>query len=284
MKQYKFSLDKSSKKYKCPSCGKKRFVRYKNNETHELISAEFGRCDREQVCSYHKSPTNTITNIDIKIITHEPSYICSEMVNKTQVRYDLNPFVQHLYSKYKNTIVDLAIKKYRVGTANYYNGSTVFWQIDENNNVRTGKVMLYDSETGKRTKNQTGSGYINWVHTIMKIDKFNLNQCLFGLHLLKPETKAVAIVESEKTAVIMSIVMPGYLWMATGSSTGFKREILKPLKHKKVIAFPDNGCYERWYNISCGLNNEGYNIRVSDFLENEDFEDGIDLADLDYSK
>ena len=39
-------------------------------------------------------------------------------------------------------------------------GAVVFWQIDRDNNIRTGKIMEYNPETGKR------SGLINWVHAI----------------------------------------------------------------------------------------------------------------------
>jgi len=48
------------------------------------------------------------------------------------------------------------------------------------------------------------------VHSILEIPKYNLKQCLFGLHLLNENLKQVAIVESEKTALIMSIEFPNY--------------------------------------------------------------------------
>jgi hypothetical protein len=54
----KFSnkLDPSSKKFVCPNCNKKTFVRYLEVETLSYSADEFGRCDRESECSYHKSP------------------------------------------------------------------------------------------------------------------------------------------------------------------------------------------------------------------------------------
>ena len=75
-----------------------------------------------------------------------------------------------------------------------------------------------------------------------------MKQCLFGLHLLNDNVKQVAIVESEKTALIMSIEFPNYTWMSTGSLNGFKHEYLAPLINRKIIAFPDKGGYEKWKN------------------------------------
>ena len=82
--------------------------------------------------------------------------------------------------------------------------------MDNTGNIRSGKIMAYDTTTGKRLKNKDGKPLINWVHSILEIPKYNLKQCLFGLHLLNENLKQVAIVESEKTALIMSIEFPNY--------------------------------------------------------------------------
>lgn len=71
--------------------------------------------------------------------------------------------------------------QYKIGTLPEFNFGTVFWQIDNQNRVRGGKVIQY-YENGKRTK------YITWIHQFLKskkqISEFNLSQCLFGLHLI----------------------------------------------------------------------------------------------------
>ncbi|WP_255347637.1 DUF6371 domain-containing protein [Flavobacterium sp. ACAM 123] len=67
-----------------------------------------------------------------------------------------------------------------------------------------------------------------------------MNQCLFGLHLINESNqKTIAVVESEKTAVLISVFKPQYTWAATGMKGGFKYENLKPIKEFKIIAFPD---------------------------------------------
>lgn len=70
---------------------------------------------------------------------------------------------------------------------------------------------------------------------------------VFGLHLFNSDPpKAIAIVESEKTAVIASIAFPEFIWMATGGFANLKSDIIKPLANRKVILFPDAGCYKKW--------------------------------------
>ncbi len=139
--------------------------------------------------------------------------------------------------------------------------------------------MAYDSNTGKRIKEKNIEA-ISWVHYKLKKPKESIRQCLFGLHLLNDNKKQVAIVESEKTAIIMSIEFPKYTWMSTGSLSGFKYEYLKPLKSKEIIAFPDKGGCDNWKTTANNLNSKGFNIIVSEILEVDEFEMGWDLVDV----
>ncbi len=86
--------------------------------------------------------------------------------------------------------------RYRIGTSNHWPNATIFWQIDQQQKVHTGKIMLYDYHTGHRVKDPFN--HIAWVHKSENTKNFHLKQCLFGLHLLRPDTKIVAIVEPEK--------------------------------------------------------------------------------------
>lgn len=42
----------------------------------------------------------------------------------------------------------------------FWKKSTVFWQINDKEQIQAGKVMLYDPETGKRTQNPFT--HVNW--------------------------------------------------------------------------------------------------------------------------
>jgi hypothetical protein len=147
--------------------------------------------------------------------------------------------------------------------------------------VRAGKVMLYDPQTGKRVK--VPFNHVTWVHAIRRLPGYQLRQCNFGEHLLKEDpTKIVAIVESEKTAVIASIYLPEFVWLACGSRTGLTEERFKVLKGRKVVLFPDLGAYERWCQKARELSHLA-RMEVSDLLERKATEmeraSGWDLAD-----
>lgn len=281
--QYRYELEKGSKKHPCPRCGKNTFVRYVDNETGEYLPLEFGRCDRENNCGYLATPKGEFTNTyEVKYIPPPPtSYHPLELLKQSGRNFRQNNFIQFLKTLFSEDEVKDAILKYLIGTSKLWNGATVFWQIDNKQNVRHGKIMLYDADTGKRAKDANGKAYINSVRSTLKLKDFNLKQCLFGLHLInETETRTVAIVEGEKTAVIMSLFKPEYVWLATGSKQGFKYEMLKPLKGFKVIAFPDKSEYTDWQDRAMELKDFGFEISVSRFLENSTYKDGSDLADV----
>ncbi len=50
------SLEKGSRKYQCPLCGKIELKRYVDNVTGEYVGDYFGRCNRELNCQYHVRP------------------------------------------------------------------------------------------------------------------------------------------------------------------------------------------------------------------------------------
>ncbi len=132
--------------------------------------------------------------------------------------------------------------------------------------------MLYDSITGKREKQ-----YNNSVHNLLNLLK--PSHCLFGLHQIttEPKGKTIAIVESEKTAIIMTAFFPSFVWMATNSLTLSK---IEPLTGRNVVLFPDTGKYNDWAKVSSEARAKGFNIVVSDYLERLNLEKNNDLEDI----
>lgn len=282
MKQYKYTLDKSSKKFVCPKCYKKTFVKYIETETRNYLNDDFGRCDRESNCGYYQKPETEFQNTFevVNIPKPEPSFHGLELVEKTFLSTSSNNFIEFIKTFFAPDEVQKSIQNYLIGTWDNWKGTTVFWQIDQLEKVHHGKVMMYDQTTGKRAKNKEGKGIFSTVRSLLKLDDFVLNQCLFGLHLIDENTKVVALVEAEKTAVIMSIFKPEYVWLATGSKGGFKYDYLKLIKNYKIVAFPDKSEYLDWNNKAIELNGFGFKISVSDWLENTDYPNGTDLADV----
>lgn len=287
MKNYKYFLDNSSKKFICPRCFNSTFVKFVDGVNRAYLSDDLGRCDRESSCGYFSCPTGTIMTVNDKpsLMPMVKSYHSLELVEKSIMINLENNFVQFLKTIFSEAEVNEAVLKYLICNSKRWNGATVFWQIDNFERVHAGKILAYNQQTGKRIKSNEGKALIDWVHSILKkkgiIERFNLNQCLFGLHLIKEvEGKVIGLVESEKTAVIMSIFKPNYTWLATGSKSGFKYDFLKPIQHYKIIAFPDKGEYNDWLIKSKQLNKFGFDIVISDWLEQSNYKDGTDLADV----
>ncbi|NBW21435.1 MAG: hypothetical protein EBR82_77100 [Caulobacteraceae bacterium] len=140
--------------------------------------------------------------------------------------------------------------------------------------------MLYNPNTGKRVKKPFN--HITWAHKAIKDPTFSLGQCLFGEHLLIEKTKPVAIVESEKTAVVASVYLPQFIWVAVGSLTNLNAEKCSILKGRTVTLFPDLNGFEKWSNKAKELSHLA-TFTVSDLLERKATEDekkqGFDLAD-----
>lgn len=167
-----------------------------------------------------------------------------------------------------------AASRYRLGATK--EGGVIFWEIDAQNRVHTGKIMYYQSDC-HRDKSHAPT----WVHALVK-DKlpqdYELQHCLFGLHLLAssicPQPSVIGIVESEKTAVICSILRPECVWLSCGGLQMFKPELLSPLINHKVVIFPDTDTtsetFATWTQIAqqaSKLYPFRYPIRVSNLLE-----------------
>lgn len=300
MSEYRYILEPFKgfrTRYQCPNCGKDRkFARYIDTESGEQINKVVGRCDRESNCGYHYTPKQFFTDNNISMdsphpkhqvipkVTNRPtkptSYVPVELFKASLKSYDENNFVSFLITKFNAEVTNDLISKYFIATSRHWEGSTVFWQIDINGNIRTGKIMLYSPTTGKRTKEPFN--HIHWVHKAIKQPEYELKQCLFGEHLLQDKAKPVAIVESEKTAIISSVYLPQFIWLAVGSLTNLNIEKCQVLTGRNVTLFPDLNGYEKWTSKAKELLQIAL-FTVSDLLDRnatvEEKKQGLDIAD-----
>ena len=112
--------------------------------------------------------------------------------------------------------------------------------------------MCYNTETGHRIKEP--QAFVRWAHSELKLQDFHLKQCLFGEHLLINSSSPVMLVESEKTAVVMSHFIPDYIWLATGGKNGcFNSEAMQIFKGREVTLIPDLGATEQWKEKSAPM-------------------------------
>ena len=198
--------------------------------------------------------------------------------------------------------------RYRLGRSK--DDAVIYWQIDQLGQVHDGKLMWYGPDCHRlKHRHATWVTYLLKHHFGLPQDAFHSPHVLFGTHLLferptkgcdfplrkhsarggttsqdvfernvttlRPD-RTVAIVEAEKSAVILSELYPQYLWLAAGGMSELQVPKFLPLQHYRVILFPDTDpegrAFRMWYDaaqqVMCSFfwprNNP---IRVSPLLE-----------------
>ena len=299
LEKYKSVRDR----YTCPQCERKHcFTRYVWDDGTP-VGPGVGICDHKSSCGYHYPPRQYFKEhpeakpgkdwrderpewLDKPKPQPQPlCFIDPAVVIKSVARRDRSTFHRFLDSIFDPLVVEGLVDEYRLGSA--HSGAVIFFQIDIEGRCRTGKMMLYDSETGHRIKDDNTKGRINWVHSVLKNagmlpEDWSLTQCLFGEHLLSQHPdRPVALVESEKTAVICAGLLPQYLWLASGGKQQINADKLSVLGSRKLTAFPDVDGFNEWTQKLKSI--PGLNVTISDILQKnatpQDFLDHIDIAD-----
>lgn len=278
-----------SSKYTCPQCGQKRVLcRYVDTETGELLPEHVGRCDRADKCGYHFTPRDyfqnggTVAEGTAAPRAEEPPRPVFLHPKSRVLAFRAHPELNTL-SNYFRPIVDAAYglgrwdivsQNYALGTQQEgpLKGAAVFWQVDAHGNVHAGKEMLYDPTTGKRRKDVRSQSWVHYEDHHLSAGDLNVQQCLFGEHLLPQRPEApVAVVESEKTALIGAACVPTMIWVATGSLGEFKLAKLQALTGRHVVAFPDlsieSKAFKQWSATAYELRGLFASVHVSDLLE-----------------
>ncbi len=301
-------------RHTCPACNSKGvFVRYQD-ERGEYISFDVGRCNRESKCGYHYKPKqyfadnpsgskftkvraanwqqitnqnvtralqNQTTTIVVEKQTASFDFIAPEHLKKTLGNYDQNAFVQFLFDLFPDCIDEIqsVLKMYFVGT---YDDYTCFPQIDRQMRVCKAKLIRFNRATGKRLKGDYDTSSL--VRKLKLKEDFNYKQIFFGEHLLpKNPNKPVAVVESEKTAIVASLCMSQFVWLATGSKQWLKVERLQSLDNRQIILYPDADGFELWQALATDAQRQGLSVKISSLIENfatdQQKQNQYDLAD-----
>ena len=312
MNSHRFQLERwdtergsGSNKHICPACGKRTFVRYIDTETGEYLADDVGKCDRISHCGYHFPPRAFFLHHPEKKASYQASeptpgnikasgkretaagpFTIPDMFLEPTLRVTSN-LKEYLLDRLpgKAREIETVWKEYRVGGMD--DGRVIYWQIDREQGIRTGKMMQYDRLTGHRVK--TGNA-VGWIHRSLVRqgllpEGWHLSQALFGAHLLsaRPDD-TVCLVESEKTALICSALMGDCLWLATGGAENLRLDLCRCLEGREVIIFPDLGAYDSWKvkaAVVAGQVNFSYSISgvLEESASDEEREAGLDIAD-----
>ncbi len=236
--EHRYIFEKGSKKYHCPNCNKRRFVRYIDTQTGECLPNSYGRCDREIKCGYflnpykdgyakaireHEHGNKTDWKLQPPKRVNKPVnnpkrvFIPVEVFNRTHSGFEKNVFIQNLLTQvafpFDVQDVEKVISMYHLGTVQngYRAGAITFPFIDDKGNVRAIQVKQFDQQNHttdtdflhsiiKNRHNRNNKPLPEWLEAYYKND--TKVSCLFGEHLLsKYPDNPVALVEAPKTAI-----------------------------------------------------------------------------------
>lgn len=204
---------------------------------------------------------------------YQPTYNFIEpqiIMALTRGKHVLRDYLQTIFSKEE---VEKVLALYCVGGDS--RGRTVYPNIDEGGRCVGGKVIPY-LPNGHRDKAR-GATTIHYC-----LNRTQGDQVLFGCHLLSKFPDAtVALVEAEKTAIIMAILMPmgkyNVIWVATSGKGGFNDRLLKPIYNRNAIIFPDTDAAQMWNERVRELPFE--NATINKWFEGEEPDSRKDIAD-----
>lgn len=300
MKTYKFKLDKSSKKYLCPSpgCGKKTFVRFVDSVTGELQPEQYGRCDREDSCGYYMYPktewfdsANLSKSLAIRRETQPQKEKRQLVIPWEALKTTLGGYSECTFFKYlsnrgvPDNLLEEIISMYLLGTiqSGYLRGALTIPFVNENDQVVFVQVKQFD-EQNKTVKTSA-------LHSLLKdkpgnqwIEEYEQNEkrvsCFFGAHLLKKYTRnPIALVEAPKTAIYGTCYYGepkddnDLLWLAVYNKSSLTEDKFKVLKGRNIVVFPDlsanGGTFNEWKKKveQFAKNLPKTKVRVNDFLE-----------------
>lgn len=260
-------------------------------------------------------PTNrrTFVNTVVKPRTVEPPieyapFIPAQMVEATESRVTESNLFVWLSGEFGNEAAMMAMRRYRVGATKHTDGrgyrAASLPYINTSGNCVDCKIFHIDPTTGSR---KTAPALMSWIDREGKTQELRSTWalaelkkndkprkwCNFGDHLLQNNpTAAVCVVESEKTALVASIVYPSRLWIAVGSKNNLNPERCAPYRGREIIIYPDRdnikdksrksgiGIEKGWETLARELAQAGFSVRIDRTVERHHGEINDDIADI----
>lgn len=172
-----------------------------------------------------------------------------------------NTFIDFLLTLFEQPKVAEAVERYCIGGDSMCR--TIFPNIDQEGRCVGGAVIPY-LPNGHRDKSKGASNIHSELRRKDKTLPTQGDQVLFGSHLLRLyPTASVGVVESQKSAVILSVIYPNLIWLATAGMTNFNARLLAPIYDRNIVAYSDANGVRVWTERAKELPFK--NIRISDW-------------------
>ena len=278
---FRYQLDNRYGKQKitCPSCNHSNtFTRFYDTVSGKILGDEYGMCDRAINCSYvNRPPKNYDTDEDSEYAPQPRSIYDTEFIRENWIPKNggvNNNLTKGLVELFGEERVLPVIKEYNI--TDFYDGGTIYPYMISGNLI-SGKIIFYDDNL-KRLKD-TKTPDAMWIHSYLYGDNGgNYHRSkeehkwikkvypLFGWDLIdKNPDKFICVVEGEKTAIICSIVMPEYVWVAVGALKWLQSYKFPEHNSRVWLFFPDlepkqdgKNYWDYWENQIKKIQKESY--------------------------
>lgn len=282
-KHYKYSLGRLVTS--CPQCHRREFKPYLD-ENGQMLDPAVGRCNRELNCGYHLKPRDFFATDPVRKPTAaQPRRRPTDFMPLDLVRRSFtvgdgpDNLTRYFCGLFPEETVREVFRLYNVGRTKLYPAGTMFWFVDEQMRVRTGKAMAYGPDGHRlRTKSDSRTATVSYVHHMWR-DGFNCSLCYFGAHLSEHFTQAtLLLVESEKTALYLACLigpegLSRYLPMATGGCSSLSYDPFRGndddyrgrvLQQRDIILLPDADATQKWHAMTGQLEKAASSVRMLD--------------------
>jgi hypothetical protein len=224
---------------------------------------------------------------DIKIGYFEADKVHIGMINQfyQPKSYVPNSFIESLEKRFGLEPIERVVDLYKLGR--FVDSGVVFPYLYTDNHVCSAKIMFFDDELHRIQEGK--KKYPRYLHNLIyqsdglwsydlndyddcgNIIPFKLKLSLFGHNqVINDKQKTICLVESEKTAVIMSIVLPEFIWVASGGKTLIQDYKFLFFTGRKCLVFPDlsadDNVWSYWSDKLNGYNRKyGYEFEIIDY-------------------
>ena len=227
----------------------------------------------------------TLFPYTFKALGYQPTDITQHVSIIDKSRSDDNALCHEMLTTFGFTEAQMhrAAERFHLGRSK--SGKTIYWMIDDMGSCLDGHIgcTSHDPDT--------------WVSTLLKrrypsaAPYLIVKHCLFGLHQVSlNDQMPLGIVESERSAVVLSELCPELLWLAYSYGTNCTVDKFEPLQGHKITIYPRTDPNQEYYYSFLDLADQvkrtyrDIDISVSRFLEDNASEDqkarNIDLLEF----